>query len=67
MMDKIFWPQTLSEFWVEIPALELDVTKPPYSRTRYTSLEAAEKAAIEEGVPLYRDDFLAVHDGQPDD
>ena len=60
MSNQKFWPQTLSEFKAEIPALELDVTKPPYSRTRYTSLAVAEKVAEIEGTPLYRDDFTAV-------
>ena len=54
----MFWPQTLSEFRAEIPAVELDVTKPPYCVSRYTSLDVAYKAAAEEGVPLYRDDFV---------
>ncbi len=55
---KKFWPQTLSEFRVGIPVNELDVTKPPYNMTRYRSIDAATKAAVEEGVPLFRDDFL---------
>lgn len=58
MSEFVAWPQTLAEFRAEISAYSLDVTKPPYHRTRYKTLDDAYAAAIEAGEPLFRDDWL---------